>query len=96
MLAFSIAKPWRAYFFTNIPLMIIIIFVVFWNFFLLLYGTSGLDELYVHANFPTMEIRWAIFGFSVGLSVLIYINQKLFLEPLCGYLIKTYPQKKWL
>ena len=96
MLTFSIAKPWRAYFFTNIPLMVIIAFVVFWNIFIILYSTPNLNALLLESNFPTMTIRWAIFAFSVGFSILIYVNQKLILEPLSAYLIKKYPHKKWL
>jgi hypothetical protein len=39
MLAFNIAKPWREYFFTNIPLMVAVILTICYNQMLLLWDS---------------------------------------------------------
>jgi hypothetical protein len=41
MLAFNIAKPWREYFFTNIPLMVVVIITTAYNQMLFLWPDAA-------------------------------------------------------
>jgi hypothetical protein len=43
MLAFNIAKPWREYFFSNIPLMVVVILVTAYNQMLFLWPDAALN-----------------------------------------------------
>jgi len=78
MLAFNIARPWRAYFFTNIPLMVIVILTTTYNQMLFLWEAAAWDQFQL-AYFPSMNIRWTIFGVSWAFSLVIFINQKIIL-----------------
>ena len=96
MIAFNIAKPWREYFLTNLPLMIMIILTLAYNQLLILLGDSAWAEFRANNFIPNMRMRWIIFGASLGFSVLIYCVQKLIMEPISSWLIRSYPHKKWL
>jgi hypothetical protein len=50
----------------------------------------------VHIQNAVPELRWYIFYASAGFSILIYVNQKLIMEPFSSWLVKRYPKKKWL
>lgn len=107
MIAFNIAKPWREYFFTNLPLMIAIFFTIAYNQILIFWKDGSFIELHAYDYLPDTQpdgstipgdysMRWVIFGASWGFGVLILVLQKLVFEPVSGYLIKKYPEHKWL
>lgn len=95
MLAFNIAKPWREYFFTNLPLMAAVIISVAYNQMLILWEEATWSEFFV-SSLPTMNLRWTIFGVSWAFGIVIYINQRAILVPLFDWLAKKYPNVKWL
>ena len=107
MISFNIAKPWREYFFTNLPLMIMIIFTLAYNQILIFWKAGSFIELHAYDYLPDTQadgstlpgdysMRWIIFGASLGFGLVILILQKLIFEPLSIYLIKRYPEYKWL
>ena len=93
--AFSISKPWRKEFFTNVPFMVV--FVVSFSYSVLLalvpgsrlpgfelsYMSSSLVNLYV-------LLMALIFG------ILLYVNQKYVLEVVSARLRKKYPHLMWI
>jgi len=78
MLAFNIAKPWRDYFFTNIPLMVTVILTIGYNQMLLLWDAAAWDQFRL-GSIATMNLRWTVFGVSWAFSLFIFINQKMIL-----------------
>jgi hypothetical protein len=95
MLGFNIARPWRKFFFTNFPLMIVIFLTLLYNHFLIFWDDASWSVFKLQ-HLVSMDIRWAIFGASIGFSLVIYLNLKLILEPFTAWLIRTNPDKKWL
>lgn len=95
MIAFNIAKPWREYFFTNIPLLIAIIISLTYNHIIIFWREGTWVELFIdtetYALFPDFKTRWITFGVSWGFGLFIYFNQKLILEPVSAWLIRKYP-----
>ena len=79
MIAFNIAKPWREYLITNLPLMVVIIITLVYNNTLILWGDSAWADFYSNDYIPDGHMRWVIFIASLGFSVVIYIVQKLIL-----------------
>lgn len=96
MIAFNIAKPWREYFLTNLPLMFTIVLTLAYNQLLILLGDSAWAEFHANDFVPDMKMRWIIFGASLGFSIIIYAVQKLIMEPISSKLIESYPHIKWL
>ncbi len=96
MIAFNIAKPWREGFYTNLPLMISIILVTFYNQVIILWADGTWVELFDSVWLPDYTSRWVILGTSWGFGIAIWILQKCLFEPLSNWLVKKYPQHKWL
>lgn len=96
MIAFNIAKPWREYFFTNLPLMIAIGLTLLYNHILLFWPDGSFNELHASDYLPDYPIRWIIFGTSWGFCLVILFLQKVVFEPLSNKLVKENPDKKWL
>ena len=95
MLAFNIAQPWRKPFYTNLPLMISVVVTLFYNQVLLLWEGGTWSEFEIN-YLPSFRIRVVLLLTSWAFSAVIFINQKIVMEPFSNYLVKKYPQKKWL
>lgn len=95
MIAFNIARPWRDYFFTNIPLLIAIIISLTYNHIIIFWRDGTWVELFIdtetYALFPEFKTRWITFSVSWGFGLFIYLNQKFILEPVSAWLIRKYP-----
>lgn len=96
MIAFNIAKPWREYFFTNLPLMIAIVLTLMYNQFLIFWSDASWVEFHASDYVPDYTMRWIVFGASWGFGLVIFVNKKLILDPLSDKLIKAYPHVHWL
>lgn len=96
MITFNIARPWRDYFFTNIPLLIAITLSLTYNHIIIFWRGGTWVELFidtgVYSLFPEFNTRWITFGVSWGFGLFIFFNQKFILEPVSAWLIRKYPQ----
>ena len=52
MITFNIAKPWRQYFFTNIPLMFSIVLTLFYNHVVFFWYNGAYEKHFVDTYIP--------------------------------------------
>jgi magnesium-transporting ATPase (P-type) len=96
IIAFNIAKPWRQHFFTNPPLMIMVILSLLLNHIVFFWPAGTWAEFKSGTCLIDYRIRWIFFGVSWGFSLAILILQKCIFEPLSNRLVRKYPKYKWL
>jgi hypothetical protein len=96
MVAYNISKPWREGFYTNLPLMIMIGLALLYNHIILFWAEGTWVLLFDSKWLPDYNSRWVIFGASWGFGLIIYFLQKVVFEPTSNWLVKKYPQHKWL
>ena len=76
--------------------MIVIILTLLYNHILIFWTDGSLADLAAADYMPSYRMRWITFGVSWAYSIVILVNQKLIMEPLSNWLVKKYPQYKWL
>lgn len=94
-LAFSISKPWRKEFYTNIPFSICFVLILAYSIIITVVPQARLSIFDVSfMNYMPMNV----FVLFVGLIIsgLILFNQKCLLEPFSAYLRGRYSHKKWI
>lgn len=95
LLAFSISKPWRREFFTNVPFMCVLIVVLTYSILLVICPAARI--VIFQLDWMTSE---KLNGFVLGISFLfgffIFGVQKYIFEPGCAWLREKYPEKTWL
>lgn len=94
-LAFSISKPWRKEFYTNIPFSIILIFVFVYSVLLVIVPGARLD-IFEISWMESQRLNGFILGISLLFGIFIYVVQKYILQPGSSWLKSKYPSKKWL
>lgn len=94
VMAFSISRPWKKFFFTNWPFMIVLVLVFAYNFLICLYPPARLEIFFVQE----FDMRWQglMCGMGCAFGVFMYIVQKLCLENMFNWLREKYPEKQWL
>lgn len=94
-LAFSIATPWRKWFWTNIPFMIVLVIIFSYSFIIVVVPDARLSIFEV--SWMTVDrLNWFVLGISLLFGFFIYSVQKFILEPVSVWLKEKYPDKKWL
>ena len=78
LLAFSISKPWRKYFFTNPFFMIVLIIMLTYSLVMIVVPGARL-EIFKITNLNYQPYNWYIFGLALGIGLVIYFVQKIIL-----------------
>lgn len=94
VIAFSISKPWKKYFFTNWPFMIVLILVFTYDILICLVPEARLEVFYMQ----TFDMQWQglMCGMGCAYGIFMYIMQKGILENVFNWLREKYPDKNWL
>lgn len=95
VLAFSIGGPWRKPFFTNIPFMVVFVFIITYTIVIVMVPAARLDGFQIMYIDDTALCGF-ILGVGLGLGVVIFVIQKFVWEPLAIWVREKYPEKKWL
>lgn len=95
LLAFSIAKPWRKNFWTNLPFMIVL-FIAFTYCVLITVVPDSRLVVFEISWMGSERLNGFILGISILFSVFIYSVQKFIFEPGSVWLKEKYPEKTWL
>ena len=90
LLAFSIAKPWRKDFWTNLPFMIVL-FVVFTYCVLLTVVPDSRLVLFEISWMGSERLNGFVLGISLLFSFFMFGVQKFILEPGTVWLKEKYP-----
>lgn len=80
LLAFSVSKPWRKEFYTNVPFLIVLILVLAFSSAIILFPNFRIDYMEL-SRFSDEGLMIAILAVSWGVGVVIYFVQKFLLEP---------------
>ena len=94
IMAFSISRPWKKYFFTNIPFMIVLVLVFTYDILICVVPQARLEVFFLQE----FDMRWQglMCGMGCAFGIFMYIVQKVFLESLFNWLREKYPDKQWL
>lgn len=95
VIAFNISGPWRREFFTNPPLMVVILLTFAYNAVIALVPMLRVPDFELE-YLPSFRLELWLYGSSLVVGLLLYLNQKFILEPICARLIRRYPHSKWL
>ena len=95
LLAFSISKPWRKEFYTNVPFMVVLVIV---------FTYSVLLTIVPDARISIFNLSWMyaerlnvfVLGMALLFGIFMYSAQKFVLEPISTWLKDRNPDKKWL
>lgn len=94
-IAFSISKPWRKQFWTNIPFMIIFAFAFSYSILIVIVPAARLNLLMI-TNMDHKMVNLYVLLVALTFGMVMYINQKYILEPIAAKLKKKYPNVSWL
>ena len=94
-MAFSISRPWRKEFYTNIPFMIVLLLVLSYSIVIIVVPQARLF-LFELSYLDYEPLNLYIMGLALGMSAIIYVNQKFVLEPVFSLIKAKYPDKKWI
>lgn len=96
MIAFNISKPWREYFYTNIPLTVFIVLTLAYNQILIFWEKGSWNLLYASVFLPSNKLKFGALGVSWGFCSLILGVHFGLMKPFSSWLIRKYPRIKWL
>lgn len=95
LMAFSISKPWRKEFYTNVWFMVVLLVVLTYSIIIIVVPKSRLSLFkIIHMDYQPMN--YFVLGLSLGFGFFIYLNQKFIMEPLFRFLREKYPSKTWI
>jgi magnesium-transporting ATPase (P-type) len=94
VMAFSISKPWKKTFLTNIPFMVVLTIIFSYSVIICLVPEARIPIF----DLDTLDMRFQglMCGMGCAFGIFMFIIQKLILENLFNYLREKYPEKGWL
>ena len=95
LMAFFISHPWRKGFYTNIPFMIVLLFIMTYSIVIIVVPKSRL-KIFEVTYMDYQPLNLYILGLALGISFVIYVVQKLLLENFFNWLKNRFPENKWL
>ena len=96
MIVFNISKPWREYFFTNIPLTLFIVLTLTYNQMLIFWREGSWNLLYASVYLTSNRLKFGALGVSWGFCLLILGIHYGVMKPFSSWLIRKYPKIRWL
>lgn len=95
LLAFSISKPWRKEFYTNVAFMVVLFIVGAYSILLVIVPESRLSIFEV-SYMLSSKLNGFVLGLSFAFGIFMYCCQKFIFEPISYKLKQKYPEMTYL